>query len=103
MKFDLAPKSLVPAFLMIAGGSLATTMAASAMQRFWAYRTLEAKLCYVLILLSGVALLAGGAICLLFAGYRRAASGVGAVAGSVFAMTLFIGVLSRAIPCSGPM
>jgi hypothetical protein len=90
------------AFCMIAGGLLATSNAASAMQKQWVYRTIEAKLCDVSILSAGVVLLAAGAAGLLVTGYSRAAYGAGAVAASVFAMTLFVGIASGVIPCSGP-
>jgi len=88
---------------MIAGGSVATWIAASAMQNKWAYRLPETKICDLSILLSGVVLLAAGASWLLFNGYRRAACAFGAVAASVFAMTLFLGLISGAMPCSGPL
>ena len=95
-------KNLQLAFWMIALGLLATWIGASDMPKGLAYRTLEARLCDVLILLSGVLLLAAGVAYFVITGYRRAASTVGAVAAGVFAMTLFVGVLSGAIPCSGP-
>jgi hypothetical protein len=90
------------AFWMIAGGLLATSNGASAMQKQWAYRTFEAKLCDLSILLAGIVLLAAGAAGLLVTGYSRAAYGAGALAAGVFAMTLFVGIATGVIPCSGP-
>ncbi len=95
-------KNLAVAFWMIALGLLATWIVASDMQKGWGYRTLEAKLCDVSILFSGILLLAAGVAYFLITGHRRAASTVGAVAAGIIAMTLIVGILSGVIPCSGP-
>ena len=104
MMANSAPKkNLAIAFWMIALGSLATRITPSPLQTKWAYRVLETKLCDLSMLISGIVLLASGAACLAFTGYQRAASAVGAVAASVFAAALFVGLFSGAIPCSGPI
>ena len=88
---------------MFAGGLLATVIAVSEMQkRQWAYLVFEAKLCVILILLSGALLLTASTTCFLTVKYRPAAYIAGAAAGSLFAVTIFVGMLSGVIPCSGP-
>jgi hypothetical protein len=82
---------------MIAGGALAIYYSASAMYHYWAYRTLEAKSCYVAIFISGVLLIAAGAACFLNNKYRRPA-----LTAAVSAAALLFGVLTGVIPCSGP-
>ena len=88
---------------MFAGGLLATVVAVSEMQKQqWAYLIFEAKLCVILILLSGVLLLAASTTCFWIVKYRPAAYVAGAAGGGLFALTIFVGMLSGAIPCSGP-
>jgi len=103
MKVPATPKKhLALPLWIIAFGLTATYAGASDMQKLWIYRTLEAKICDLAILASGILLLAAGTAYILGTGFRRAALMVGAVAAAGFAMTLFIGVLTGAIPCSGP-
>jgi uncharacterized membrane protein len=90
------------AFWMIALGLLSTWIVAPGMQKGWAYRTLEAKFCDILMLLSGILLLAAGAAYFLYAAHHRTAATVGAIAAGVFSATLIVGGLSGLMPCSGP-
>ncbi len=92
---------------MIAMGVIATWAVSSDMRQGWSYRTLEAKSCDVLMLLSGVFLLAAGLVYFVLARYCKkitavGAVTVGAVAAGVIAVTLIAGVLTGVIPCSGP-
>jgi hypothetical protein len=94
-------KSITLPLWMIALGFLALYAGSSDVQRTWAYKILAAKLCDVAILASGVLLLAAGVACIVSSGYRRAAFIVGAISAAMFAVTLFVGVLTGVIPCSG--
>jgi hypothetical protein len=87
---------------MIVLGLLATWIVAPNMQKGCGYRTLEAKSCDILMLLSGILLLADGAAYFLFAAHRHTAATVGAIAAGIFSITLIVGALSSVIPCSGP-
>ncbi len=60
-----------------------------------------ARLCDVLILASGIILLAAGIWRLAVRGMRRASSALAAVGATGFSATLFLGLWTGAIPCSG--
>jgi len=70
--------------------------------RHWAHLVFGARVCDVLVLVSGVLLLIAGLWHGLTRGKQSAAAAVGSLAAGLFAVTLFTGVLTGAIPCSGP-
>lgn len=87
---------------MIALGLLAIYASSSNMSQRWPALVFGARVCDILILASGALLLASGVWRLLTQRRRRAATGLGALSAATFAATLFLGVWSGAIPCSGP-
>ncbi len=87
---------------MIALGLFAAGSVTSEILRKWQVLVPGARMCDVVILISGVALLAAGILQLLTGGKRRFPAALGAIAAGLFAATLLVGVLSGAIPCSGP-
>jgi hypothetical protein len=96
------PNPIQLGLLMILLGLFASWAAGSDIAAHWPVLVFGAKLCDGLILASGVLLLAAGVWHLRMRGARRAPPALGAVAAGTFALTLFAGVLSGAIPCSGP-
>ncbi len=89
-------------FWMIVLGLFAAWAGVSDILRNWTVLVSGARVCDTIILASGILLLAAGGWRLLARGMQRAAARLGAIAAGVFAVTLFVGVWSGAIPCSGP-
>jgi hypothetical protein len=83
-------------------GFFAIWVGASHILRRWSYLVLGARVCDVAIVTSGALLLCAGLWHGLTRGKQRAAAGLGSLAAGIFALTLFAGVLTGAIPCSGP-
>jgi hypothetical protein len=92
--------NLVP--WLVVTGVLAIWAGTSDILSRWRYLVFGARLCDVLILASGVLLLASGVWQIFFRTGRATAGWIAAGAATTFALTLFGGVWSGAIPCSGP-
>ncbi len=88
-------------FWMIALGVLAIYAGGSDMMVRWPALVFGARLCDVLILASGIALLAAGLWQSASRRMFRPSSLLAAGAATGFSATLFFGVWSGAIPCSG--
>lgn len=83
-------------------GLLAVWAGGSDLARLWSVLASGARICDVLILASGALLLASGVVQFAIRTMRRVGC-VMTVAGAMgFSATLFGGVWSGAIPCSGP-
>ena len=88
-------------FWMIALGVLAIWAGGSDMMARWPALVFGARLCDVLILTSGIALLVAGLWQSAARSMFRPSSFLAAGAATGFSATLFLGVWSGAIPCSG--
>jgi hypothetical protein len=88
-------------FWMIALGLLAVYAGGVNVVYHWSVLVFGARLCYVLIAVSGVALLAAGIGRMTSQAVRRASCAVAAAGSIGFSATLFIGIWTGAIPCSG--
>jgi len=87
---------------MIALGLFAMWAAASDILRRWSYLTSGARICDALILASGLLLFTAGAWLFLTREQQAWAAALGSLSAGLFAATMFVGVWSGAIPCSGP-
>jgi hypothetical protein len=87
-------------FWMILLGALAALMSAADILQRWSYLVAGARIGDALILASGVLLLTTGAWRGLSRTAPRAASWIAAAAAAIFALTMVVGALSGAIPCS---
>jgi hypothetical protein len=85
----------------VSTGALALWAGITDMLQRWRYELFEARLCDVLIVASGVLLLGAGLWRALSKAGSSAAVWTGAVGAAAFALTLFGGMWSGAIPCSG--
>jgi len=83
-------------------GLLAVWAGASDASRRWSMLFFGARVCDVLIVASGVVLIAAGVLQLVIRTMRRTSCAIAAAGAAGFAATLFAGVWSGAIPCSGP-
>ena len=87
---------------MLLLGLFAIWAGASDMGRRWPALVFGAKVCDVLIVASGVLLVASGMARLMIRGMQRPFAVTGTAGAGLFSLTLLIGVWSGAIPCSGP-
>jgi len=88
-------------FWMVALGLLAIWAGGSDIVSRWPALVFGARLCDVLILISGTVLLAAGIWHIAAREMRRPSLVLAAVGATGFSATLFIGLLTGAIPCSG--
>ena len=87
-------------FWTIVLGVLAVWMSSADILQRWRYLVTGARTGDALILASGALLLAAGAWRGLSRTTPRAASWLAAAAAAIFSVTMVVGVLSGAIPCS---
>ena len=87
-------------FWMILLGIVAAGMSIADILQRWTYLVMGARVADVLILASGVLLLASGAWRGLSRTAPRKASWLGAVSAAIFFATMVAGLLLGAIPCS---
>jgi len=88
-------------FWMMALGLLAVYAGGVDVVSNWSVLFFGARLCYTLIAISGVALLAAGVGRLAAKSLRRASGAVAAAGSVMYSSTLFLGIWAGAIPCSG--
>ncbi len=88
-------------FWMFLLGAFAAWAGGAEILRQWNYLVPGARVCDALFLASGVGLLAAGGWRSFGRMNRRAADWLGAASAGVFTVTLFAGMLTGAVPCSG--